>query len=74
MIRAAIETSDTEGVWVPLGQLGQLLNAADPSFDARNYGCPNLSTLAKKAGTFEVREIDNVLKIRIKPNERKTGP
>ncbi len=74
MIRAAIDAADTEGVWVPLGQLGNLLNAADPSFDARAYGCPNLSTLAKKAGTFEVREIDNVLKIRIKPNGGNTAP
>jgi hypothetical protein len=66
LLRSAIEAAGADGGWVPLGQVGKQLNANDPSFDPRAYGCPNLSTLARKAGTFEVKEIDNTLKIRTK--------
>lgn len=67
-IRSAIDTADQDGGWVSLSHVGKQLNASDPSFDPRAFGCPNLSTLARKAGTFEVKEIDNTLKIRSKNN------
>ncbi len=66
LILAAMEAADPEAIWVHLGQLGQQLNAANPEFDPRNFGCKNLSTLAKNTPGIEVKQIDGVLKVRRK--------
>lgn len=42
--------------WVNLSDVGNRIQGARPDFDPRSYGCPNLSTLAEKAGAFEVRK------------------
>ncbi len=67
LIIAAMAAVDKDAEWVAFGPLGQRLVASNPSFDPRNYGCRNLSTLAKTAGGFTVKEIDGSLKIKRKP-------
>jgi len=66
LITAAMAKMDPDAEWVALGPLGQQINAANPGFDPRNYGCRNLSTLLKKAGQFDVEEIGGSLKVRSK--------
>ena len=55
MIARAIEHSDDDG-WVNLATVGSRILGAAPDFDARTYGCTNLSTLVTKSGGFEVRQ------------------
>jgi len=66
LILAAMQAVDKDAKWVALSSLGKQLNAVDPSFDPRNYGCRNLSTLLKEGKEFEVKEIDGALKVRAK--------
>lgn len=66
LISAAMAAVDKDAEWVAFGPLGQRLVASNPSFDPRNYGCRNLSTLAKTAGGFTVKEIDGSLKVKRK--------
>ena len=66
MILEAMQAVDKDARWVALSPLGKQLNAVDPSFDPRNYGCRNLSTLLKEGKGFEVKEIDGTLKVRSK--------
>ena len=49
------DDSDDEG-WANLGGVGSRIIGAAPDFDARTYGCPNLSTLIAKSGGFEIRK------------------
>ena len=55
IIARAIEDSDDDG-WANLGGVGSRILGAAPDFDARTYGCPNLSTLVAKSGGFETRK------------------
>ena len=55
IIAKAIEGSDDDG-WANLGNVGSRILGAAPDFDARTYGCPNLSTLVSKSGGFEIRK------------------
>ena len=55
IIARAIEDSDDDG-WANLGGVGSRIVGAAPDFDARTYGCPNLSTLVAKSGGFEIQE------------------
>ncbi|MBT0957388.1 NYN domain-containing protein [Alphaproteobacteria bacterium KMM 3653] len=55
LILKAMEGMDQEDEWYPLGQLGQLLVAAQPDFDTRNYGRAKLSSLVEAIKIFETR-------------------
>ena len=52
IIARAIEDSDDDG-WANLGGVGSRILGAAPDFNARTYGCPNLSTLVAKSGGFD---------------------
>ena len=66
IIAKALEESDDDG-WTNLGEVGSRILGAAPDFDPRTYGCPNLSTLVKKCGGFEIRKVSNtVIQIRHK--------
>ena len=55
IIATAIGDPDDDG-WVNLSEVGTRILGAAPDFDARSYGCPNLSTLVEKSGGFEIRK------------------
>ena len=71
LIRMAMQSIETEDGWYNLGSLGQKLMANNPDFDARTYGCPNLSTLLEKAGHFTVDR--SVAPIKVKRNNGKSA-
>ncbi len=72
-INKAIGEPDDDD-WVTLANVGSRILGAQPDFDARSFGCANLSTLAEKSGGFEVRkEQDGTVFIRRKPSARKTA-
>ena len=55
IIARAIGDPDDDG-WAHLAGVGSRILGAQPDFDARSYGCPNLSTLVEKSGGFEMRK------------------
>ncbi len=55
LIRKAMQAIGQDDDWYTLGQLGQYLVAANPEFDARNYGSQKLSDLLRLTGKFEVK-------------------
>ncbi len=68
LVKAAMQAIDKDEEWFSLGQLGQFIVAANPDFDARNYGCVKLSELIAKAGVFELRKSSgNTMQVRLKP-------
>ena len=64
LIVKAMKAINQEDIWFDLGPIGNKLKAANSDFDTRSYGCEKLSELVKKAGQFEVEEIEGRLKVR----------
>ena len=64
LINAAMRSIDTEDGWYILGPVGQKLMADNPDFDARSYGCPNLSTLLEETGQFLVDRSSKTIRVR----------
>lgn len=56
LIVAAMQAIDADAEWISLSALGKQLNAANPDFDPRNYGCKNLSTLVRQAGKLKIED------------------
>lgn len=73
IIAKAIEDSDDDG-WANLSGVGSRILGAKPDFDARSYGCPNLSTLVELSDGFEVRKDQGAVHIRRKAAKRKADP
>lgn len=68
LIKAAMQAIDTDEDWFSLGPVGQFIVAANPDFDARNYGCAKLSELVARSGAFELRKSSgNSMQLRLKP-------
>ncbi|MCC5959486.1 MAG: NYN domain-containing protein [Rhodobacteraceae bacterium] len=68
LIKAAMQAIDKDEDWFSLGQVGQFIVAANPDFDARNYGCAKLSELVARSGAFELRKSSgNSMQLRVKP-------
>ncbi|MGP9788372.1 NYN domain-containing protein [Roseinatronobacter sp. NSM] len=68
LIKAAMQAIDKDEDWFSLGQVGQFIVAANPDFDARNYGCSKLSELVARSGAFELRKSSgNSMQLRLKP-------
>jgi hypothetical protein len=55
MIIKAMDGLEEDGDWVPLGRIGQLVQAANPDFDTRSYGKRKLSDLVASLKIFETR-------------------
>ena len=70
IIAKAIEGADEDG-WTNLAVVGSRILGAKPDFDARTYGCPNLSILVAKSGGFETRKDQGVVYVRRKARSRK---
>ena len=73
IIAKAIEDSDDDG-WVNLAGVGSRILGAKPDFDARSYGCPNLSMLVEKSRAFEIRMDQGAVYIRRKVAKRQAAP
>jgi hypothetical protein len=54
LILRAMKAVDPDGEWYHLGGIGQAVIAANPDFDARNFGFAKLSDLIIKTGAFDV--------------------
>jgi uncharacterized LabA/DUF88 family protein len=73
-LNKAILQIESEDGWVNLGAVGQRISNLASDFDARTYGCRNLSSLVKRTGAFEIDEKNGPLRIRPLPNaSRKTS-
>ena len=72
IIAKAIEDSDDDG-WAHLSGVGSRILGAKPDFDARSYGCSNLSTLVQKSGGFDIRKAQGGVYIRRKAEKRKAA-
>jgi uncharacterized LabA/DUF88 family protein len=55
-VEKALEESEDVDGWAHLGGIGSRIQGIAPDFDARSYGCANLSTLVDRSGGFEVRK------------------
>ncbi len=55
LITEAMEKIDQDDEWVPLGRVGQQIQADKPDFDTRTYGKKKLSDLVKDLKVFETR-------------------
>lgn len=64
LINAAMRSIESEDGWYLLGPVGQKLMADNPDFDARSYGCPNLSTLLEKTGQYTVDRSSKTIRVR----------
>ena len=58
LLRAAIEATEDEDGWAALGPIGSHISNKT-SFDCRNYGFKNLSSLIKEIDLFEIKRSDN---------------
>ena len=65
LIASAIGEPDDDG-WENLANVGHRIQNAQPDFDHRSYGCPNLSTLAEQSGWFDIRKDKGVVYVRRK--------
>ena len=65
LIASAIGEPDDDG-WENLANVGHRIQNAQPDFDHRSYGCPNLSTLVEESGWFETRRDEGVVYVRRK--------
>lgn len=54
LLRQAIEATEDDEGWAPLGPVGSNISNRD-SFDCRNYGFKNLSSLFKAVDLFELK-------------------
>ena len=55
LIFRAMESIDQDDEWFRLGDIGQVISAANPDFDTRTYGKRKLSDLVKALKVFETR-------------------
>lgn len=74
LLRGAVDSADGDDGWAHLGPVGHYI-ANRASFDPRNYGYPNLSSLIEAIDLFEVRRdnklvyVRNKAKAQSKPNQ-----
>ena len=71
LIASAIGEPDDDG-WVNLAMIGHRIQGAQPDFDPRSYGCPNLSALVEKCGGFDIRRVGGAVHVRREAARAKT--
>ncbi len=54
LIAQTVSDVEDESGWAYLGEVGNLLNKKQPSFDSRNYGFAKLTPMIKAMGDYEV--------------------
>lgn len=65
LLRGAVDSAKGDDGWAHLSPVGQYI-ANRASFDPRNYGYPNLSSLVEASDLFEVRKVNQVVHVRAK--------
>jgi uncharacterized LabA/DUF88 family protein len=65
LLRGAVDAARDEQGWAHLGTVGQYI-ANKSSFESRNYGYPNLSSLVEASDLFEVRRTGQIIHVRAK--------
>lgn len=65
LLRGAVESAKADDGWSHLGSVGQQI-ANRASFDARNHGYPNLSSLVEATELFEIRRQGQLVYVRQK--------
>lgn len=63
LLRAAIEATEDEDGWASLGPVGSHISNKT-SFDCRNYGYKNLSSLLKAIDLFDLKRVGNAYLVR----------
>jgi uncharacterized LabA/DUF88 family protein len=66
LIIEAINSASEDDGWVNLGEVGNYLNRIDSSFDSRNYGFPNLSSLVKSLSYVNCKKINLTYFVKLK--------
>lgn len=70
LLRQAVEANEEDDGWALLGSVGSHISNKT-SFDSRNYGYRNLSSLFKAIDVFEIeRESDHSYIVRIRPKKK----
>ncbi|EBA08383.1 NYN domain-containing protein [Sagittula stellata] len=64
LIFKAMDSIDGDDDWYKLGDIGQVITAANPDFDTRTYGKRKLSDLVKALKVFETRNSASQLLLR----------
>lgn len=65
LVRGVFDTMEDMEEWVTLSTLGKAINAAEPDFDTRTYGCKKLSELMQELKIVEVRKENQQLLVRL---------
>ena len=69
LLRGAVEAAAGDDGWAHLGTVGQYINNKS-SFESRNYGYSNLSSLVEASGLFELRKTGQIIQLRAKPAKK----
>ncbi len=70
LLRGAVDSAKGDDGWSHLGPVGQHI-ANRGSFDPRNYGYPNLSSLVEATDAFEIRREGQLVFVRAKAGKAK---
>lgn len=65
LLRGAVEAAAADDGWSHLGTVGQYISNKS-SFESRNYGYSNLSSLIEASDLFEVRKTGQIVHVRAK--------
>jgi uncharacterized protein (TIGR00288 family) len=65
LLRGAVDSATGDDGWAHLGTVGQYI-ANKSSFESRNYGYANLSSLVEASELFEVRKTGQIIHVRAK--------
>ena len=68
LLRGVVETAKADDGWSHLGMVGSYI-ANRGSFDARNYGYPNLSSLMEATEAFEMKKLGKIVYVRANPTK-----
>ncbi len=63
LLRGAVDSAKGDDGWAHLSPVGQYI-ANRASFDPRNYGYPNLSSLVEASDLFEMRKVNQAVYVR----------
>lgn len=68
LLRGVVETAKADDGWSSLAMVGSYI-ANRGSFDSRNYGYPNLSSLVEATEAFEMKKLGKIVYVRAKPTK-----
>ena len=65
LVRGVFDNMEDAEDWVTLSTLGKAINAAEPDFDTRTYGCKKLSDLMKALKIVELKQNQQQILVRL---------